>query len=91
MEMHGALLCALGLFALAGLLFVRSHRELERRVRTLTEQVDAGSDSARRAHERLDNHQRQVEAIGRVVGWVDARVHTRVIDPAPRSVVDNEP
>lgn len=33
----------------------------------------------RRAHVRLDNHERQIKAMGRDIGWADDRAYTRAL------------
>lgn len=37
------------------------------------------SEAARRAHVRLDNHHRQIVALGQDIGWSDERAHTRML------------
>lgn len=37
------------------------------------------SEQARRAHVRLDNHDRQIAALGHDIGWSDEKAHTRVL------------
>jgi hypothetical protein len=65
---------------------VREMRRLDRRVRAiaaelrpLDEASSANTEAARRAHLRLDNHHAQIGALGRDLGWVDDRAHTRVL------------
>ncbi len=44
------------------------------------------ADSARRAHVRLDNQQRQLEALAKQLGWTDDRALTTAMT-APLSPV----
>lgn len=80
------LIVALALLAAAGILIGLGLRDVERRVEALTETLavvrktaDDGADSARRAHLRADNHQRQLDALGKELGWVDDRSLTKVL------------
>lgn len=70
-------LIALGLLALGGLTLTASYRSMEKR-------LAATEESSRRAHLRLDNQQRQLDAIAKDLGWADNHAWTRVIDqPCP--------
>ena len=49
------------------------------------------SEQARRAHVRLDNHDRQIAALGHDIGWSDEKAHTRVLtgaEPFSRRMLD---
>lgn len=77
--MYGFILLAIALMALGGLMLAMNLRALERRAALVEEQTSRDREEARRAHVRLDNHQRQLEALGHELGWVDDRAHTKVI------------
>jgi len=63
---------ALGLLAIGGLTLAASYASLERR-------ASDNEESTRRAHLRLDNQQRQLEAMAKDLGWADNHAHTKVI------------
>lgn len=70
--MYVFLLAALALLALGGLMLHSNLAALERRALEFEEQNA-------RAHARLANHQRQLDALGREMGWVDDHAHTKML------------
>jgi hypothetical protein len=84
--MYWFLLIALGLLAVGGLMLVSVHRSGERRVAAIEKLLeelrrseDVSSDAARRAHVRLDNQQRQLDALAKELGWADDRTRTKML------------
>jgi hypothetical protein len=88
--MYWVVLLVVGLGALGGLFHVSQRRAFERRafelevdfsrrVAELEESLANATDELRRAHVRLDNHQRELGALARDIGWSDDRAHTRVL------------
>lgn len=80
------ILLAVGLVALGGLWLTASYRELDARSRAIDDALalvrrtaEVAEDSGRRAHLRLDNQQRQLDAMGKELGWVDDRSRTKVL------------
>jgi hypothetical protein len=79
------LLAVIALLALGGLSLAASYRSMDKR-------TAATEESSRRAHLRLDNQQRQLEAIAKDLGWADNHAWTRVIDqPLPSKAVTARP
>lgn len=84
--MYWLLLGSIGLLAIAGFLLVRSQQATARRddmqdrelVELRTTAV-AASDTARRAHLRIDHQQETIEAVARDIGWSDERARTKVL------------
>ena len=70
--MYWFLLAAIGMLAIAGLMMHSSLAALERRTLELEEE-------SLRARVRLTNHQRQIDALGRELGWIDDRAHTKML------------
>lgn len=84
---------ALGLLAIAGLLLWKAHSLIEDRACKLEQDlaqlrdrtnavetaVEQAQVSAERAHVRIDNHQKQIEALGHDIGWSDNRARTRIL------------
>ncbi|HWO11260.1 MAG TPA: hypothetical protein VNN80_17320 [Polyangiaceae bacterium] len=73
------LLLAVG-FCLSGCAFIAfGLRQLDRRSNAIDQELAELRESARRAHIRADNHDRQIAALGKELGWSDDRAKTRVI------------
>jgi chromosome segregation ATPase len=78
------LLGLMGLLALGGVLLSRSTRALDRRISALEDSLASAREDLRRAHVRIDNQQRQLEALGKQLGWSDNHALTQVI-PSPQT------
>ncbi len=75
--LHWTLFGAIGLLSAGLFTLTYAHRQLDRRVYALETATTA--EDIRRAHVRLDNEHRQLEALARELGWSDDRSHTRVL------------
>ena len=102
----GYLLLALGLLALGGLALAHALHKLDERLLAFDERVhreedalihvevvlDDAAESARRAHLRIDNDQRRIEALADQLGWVDDRAHTKTLTgPLPGNAYRSGP
>lgn len=83
--LHWGLLGLIALLAVSLLLVLHSHRELDRRVSARELASPSTGDQhaviaeTRRAHTRLDNLQRQFDALAKDVGWSDDHHATKVL------------
>ncbi len=77
--LHWTLFGAIGLLTVSFLSLTYSHRELQRRMANVESSASSSAEESRRAHVRLDNQQRQLEALARELGWADDRSHTKVL------------
>ena len=86
--LHWVELAAIAVLTVCLGVLCRSQGELERRV-TTTEtapsapELRAALEDVRRAHVRLDNQQRQLEALSKELGWTDDRMKTKLLGSPP--------
>lgn len=91
-SLHWGLLGMIALLTVSVLLLTHSHRELDRRVatrelaspspeelRSTASESRHADDECRRAHVRLDNQERELQALARQLGWSDDRARTRLL------------